>query len=226
MTQHLNLYHQRFAPPAMRVSARFAVAAVVLTLGLGMVLSQGLQLFARQTVVETDTLQASNLPLRDQLLARARMPQGNDHDSAAELYMLRVMEAGQRRIRAALEAGVAGNNEGHAGYLSALARQASPKVWITGFSVAEGGDNLALQGRMAAAHALTDYLRGLNAEPRFKGRPFAQLSLSAVNGSDGQPAYTEFSLLASPAPTPVNGQPAPVTGLPAATPNAPLQAQR
>ena len=45
---------------------------------------------------------------------------------------------------------------------------------------------------MTDAAVLTDYLRSLNAEPRFKGRPFAQLSLKAVDGAGG--VYTEFAL--------------------------------
>jgi hypothetical protein len=51
--------------------------------------------------------------------------------------------------------------------------------------------------------ALTHYLRRLNREDRFRGRPFAQLRLGAktdagANGpAQGQQAFTEFTLRAS-----------------------------
>ena len=95
-------------------------------------------------------------------------------------------------IGAALAAGLAGAHEGHADYLVALARRASASLWITGFAVSEDGTAIELEGRMTDATVLTDYLRSLNAEPRFKGRPFAQLSLKAVDGAGG--VYTEFAL--------------------------------
>lgn len=194
MAQQLNLNHPRFTPQVLRYSARHGVLAVVLALGLGMLAAQGLQWGARRTTSLAEQLQAANQPLRAELLASARQPRPEGSQAAAELYQLQVMAAGQRRIRQALEAGVAGAREGHADFLVALARQASQQVWVTAFSVEEGGQALVLEGRMSEASALTDYLRALSSEPRFRGRSFAQLSLQAVNGSDTLPAYSEFVL--------------------------------
>lgn len=204
MAQQLNLFDPRFAPRPARWSALHGALAVGCCLGLGALAAGALQWAAHDTLREAGTLEAEQAPLRQRLLEKARQaPALPTQDLDAELAQLKALEAGQRRIRAALDAGVAGARDGHADYLVALARQASAQVWITGFSVSEGGDTLVLDGRMTDASALTDYLRSLNAEPRFRGRPFAQFNLQAVTGSDGQALYTEFSLRATaPAPSP------------------------
>ncbi|OGB01743.1 MAG: hypothetical protein A3E25_04955 [Burkholderiales bacterium RIFCSPHIGHO2_12_FULL_69_20] len=191
MAQQLNLLDPRFARQTLRGSARHALWAMAGALLLGWAASQGLQWATAQAqaaAVEGDTAMA---PLRAQLMAQSASTPGS---AAAELLQLKALEAGQRRIRAALEAGVAGHREGHADYLVALARQASDRLWITGFALSEDGNAIDLEGRMTDASALTPYLRRLDAEPRFKGRPFAQLSLRAVDPPGGALPYTEFAL--------------------------------
>jgi hypothetical protein len=63
--------------------------------------------------------------------------------------------------------------------------------------VSEDGSAVDLDGRMTDTAQFTDYLRRLNAEPRFKGRPFAQLNLKATDASGAALPYTEFSLRSS-----------------------------
>jgi len=202
MAQQLNLYDRRFDPRPPRWSARQGTLAVAGCLGLGGLGAAALHWAAHAAQSEAVRIEAGHQPLRQQLLAQARsQPAQHGGDLEAELARLKDLEAGQRRIRAALDAGVAGARDGHADYLVSLARQASSQVWITGFSVSEGGETLVLEGRMTDASALTDYLRSLNAEPRLRGRPFAQFSLQSVAGADGTPLYTEFTLRAT-APTP------------------------
>ena len=194
MAQQLNLFDARFAPQALRFSARQGLLALALLLALSVAGSQGLRWAASRASVQTQTISASLAALRAQQQARpASAPVSVD----AELAQLRLRDAGQRRIGAALDAGLAGAREGHADYLLALARKASPALWITGFSVADGGQTIELEGRMIDAAVLTDYLRSLNAEPRFKGRPFAQLSLRAVDNPGTGVPYTEFALRSS-----------------------------
>ena len=189
MTQQLNLLDARFAPQSLRFSARQGMLVLVLV-GAGSALgAQALGWASRSAALEAREIQASMLPLKAQRQALAMVGAGS---VAAELTQLQAVDLGQRRIGAALAAGLAGAREGHADYLTALARQASAALWITGFAVSEDGSAIELEGRMTDANVLTDYLRSLNAEPRFKGRPFAQLSLKAVDGANG--AYTEFAL--------------------------------
>ncbi len=194
MAQQLNLFDARFAPQALRFSARHGLLALGLVLAASLAASHGLRWAEGRASAEAQTVLASLATLRAQQQARsASAPVGTE----AELAQLRTLDAGQRRIGAALDAGLAGAREGHADYLVALARKASAALWITGFSVAEDGGAIELTGRMADASVLSDYLRSLNAEPRFKGRPFAQLSLRAVDSTGAALPYTEFALRSS-----------------------------
>lgn len=193
MAQQLNLLETRFARQTLRGSARQGLGLVAGALLLAWAIGQGLHWSGGRAQQDAAAAEAAMLPLRAQLMARAASASAPD-DTAAEIQRLKALDAGQRRIRDALDAGVAGHREGHADYLVALARQASDQLWITGFSVAEDGGAIELDGRMADASALTTYLRQLNAEPRFKGRPFAQLSMKSVDSRGAALPYTEFSL--------------------------------
>ena len=72
--------------------------------------------------------------------------------------------------------------------------------------MSDNGNAIELEGRMAQTEQLTDYLRKLKHEPRFKGRSFAQLALNGVDrGSGAALPYTEFALRSRPATGPGQG---------------------
>ena len=192
MAQQLNLLDARFSPQPQRWSARQGLLGMAVVLVLCAAATQTLRWSTGQALAESRALDQQLAPLKAQRLALGAAAKLAPE---AELAQLRLLEAGHRRIAGALDAGAAGAREGHADYLEALARRASPALWITGFAVSEDGSAIELSGRMADASVLTDYLRSLNAEPRFKGRPFAQLSLKSVDKSGVALPYTEFALL-------------------------------
>ncbi len=190
--RQINLFDARLAPQQQRFSARQGLLAMAGVAVLSLASAQGLRLAAKLASDNSQATEAQIAPLKAQrqALAAAATP-----STGADLAALRTVEAGQRRIASALQAGVAGAREGHADYLAALARRASAQLWITGFSVSDDGSAIELAGRMADASVLADYLRSLNAEPRFKGRPFAQLSLKSVDNNGSALPYVEFALL-------------------------------
>ena len=200
MVQQLNLLDTRFAPQPQRYSARQGLLAMGLVLALSVAGTQALRWSSSRAQAENRELALQLTPLKAQ---RQALGAATQLAPETELAQLRVLEASHRRIAAALDAGVAGAREGHADYLEALARRASASLWITGFALAEDGGDIELTGRMADASVLTDYLRSLNAEPRFKGRPFAQLSLKSIDKLGQALPYTEFALLSRAAPHPV-----------------------
>ena len=191
MAQQLNLFDARFAPARLRFSARQGLLAMAGALLLCWGAAQGLHWAADQAQADAQMAQAGMTGLRSQVTTLA---QASGTGPAGELDRLRTLDASQRRVRAALEAGAAGVREGHADALVALARQASNQLWLTGFSVSEDGNAIVLEGRMTDTNVLADYLRRLNAEPRFKGRPFAQLELKSVDATGAAGPYTEFAL--------------------------------
>jgi hypothetical protein len=195
MAQQINLIDLRLMPRTVQFGGQHALYGVLGVLGVGTVAAVALQVLTQQTSAETKALQQRVASLQ----AAASAPAPARNSLQPELEQLRQTEAGQRRIQAALEAGIAGDREGPADYFRALARQAQANVWITGFSVADNGTALEIEGRMAETEQLPHYLRKLNHEPRFKGRPFAQLALNGVDKASGAPLpYTEFALRTRP----------------------------
>ena len=199
MAQQLNLLDARFAPQPQRYSARQGLLAMAVVLVFCAAGTQTLRWSTGRALAGSLALESQMAPLKAQ---RQTLGAAANPAPEAELAQLRQLEAGHRRIAAALDGGVAGAREGHADYLEALARRASAALWITGFAVAEDSGAIELTGRMAEASVLTDYLRSLNAEPRFKGRPFAQLSLKSVDKNGVALPYTEFALLSRAGPSP------------------------
>lgn len=198
MAQQLNLLDARFSPQPQRFSARQGLLAMALVLVFCTAGTQTLRWSTGRALADSLALDRQMAPLKAQ---RQALGAAANLAPEAELAQLRQLEAGHRRIAAALDAGAAGAREGHADYLEALARRASATLWITGFAVTEDGAAIELTGRMADASVLTDYLRSLNAEPRFKGRPFAQLSLKSVDKHGMALPYTEFALLSQATPS-------------------------
>ena len=196
MAQQINLFDARFAPQRLRFSALHGGVAMAVALVFSVGGAQALHWSADAARQDAEAAQAALVPLRAQAdVLTARSASGPD----AELARLRTMEADQRQVRAALEDGAAGAREGHAGLLMALARQASAQVWITGVAVSDDGSAIDLEGRMTDSSMLADYLRRLNDEPRFRGRPFAQLTLKSSGGNGERLPYTEFTLRSTPA---------------------------
>ena len=196
--QQLNLNDPRFTPRPVPVSARQTALAAGLLLAVLLLGATGLQLVSARASNEARRIDTELVPLRTALLKNAGQRSGPDQ----ELPDLRALEASQRRIRNALQAGIAGSIEGHAGFLAALGRQAPGGVWITGLTVSEDGNALDLEGRMIDTAQFADYLRRLNAEPRFRGRPFGQLSLKVADSAPNSGALspiTDFVLRSAPA---------------------------
>ncbi len=199
MTQQLNLFDPRFAPTRQLFSARHASLALAGLLVLSWCVAQGLHWAADRAQADAQAIQAGMAPLRAQV---GTLGAQRDAGAVAELARLQAADAIQRRVRAALDAGAAGGREGHAEVLLALARQASGQLWITGLGVSDDGAAIDLEGRMTDSSVLTDYLRRLNAEPRFNGRPFAQLTLRGVDSNGAALPFTEFALRSAPAAGP------------------------
>ena len=173
-------------------------------------LTFGLRMKSSQAVVQATAAEAELGALQARV-AVAKAPTRLHSIPAAELARLRAVKSAQERVRAALDSGQVGATQGYSPYLLALSRQMQGKLWLTDFSVAPDNRSLELSGRMTSPRELPDYLRRLNAEPLFRGREFAQLSLKAMvpgSGADGArsvenigPDYAEFVLRSAANPT-------------------------
>lgn len=195
MAQHLNLYDPARRPKAPPLNFRQGLQTAAATFALTAALAGGLHWQAGR-----EQARAAEMQARLQQDRAARAPLSSQAHSAAELAQLRALDAQQRRVRAALSGPAAAGQDGYGSYFSALARQAHPALWITGFAVSGDGAAFELNGRMVDAGVLPDYLRRLNQESLFKGRPFAALDLKTIEGREeaAQPAVTEFALRTQP----------------------------
>jgi hypothetical protein len=187
MAQQINLLDPVLQPRRDWLDAGHGLALVALILCASAALSAALQWQAGHAAALPATL--PSLPSA----AAASAP----GELLAELQRLRALDQHQQRVRAALASGAAGAPDGYTPYLKALSRQAQGSLWITGFAVAAEGDAIELEGQMLDAAVLPGYLRQLNAEERFAGRPFAQLQLRTLDESAGA-GRTEFVLRSSP----------------------------
>jgi Tfp pilus assembly protein PilN len=201
MPQQLNLYTRSLCQSRHRDTFGQMLVAQAAIATLGMLTGAVLQWGAGQARSETATL------VQQSDIARSALKQ-TDADTAnghldAQVQRLRSQETGLRRIQGLLDNGSAGRRQGYAEHLEALARQAHASVWITGLTLQGADDSIELQGRMTDPAMLTDYLRQLQAEPRFKGRSFAALSIRRSGGDTGtegtiqttpRATYSEFTL--------------------------------
>lgn len=187
MAQQINLLDPALQPQRDWLDAGHGLALLGLILCTSAALSAALQWQAGHAVALPAALPA--LPPA----AAASAP----GELLAELQRLRALEQHQQRVRAALATGAAGAPDGYTPYLKALSRQAQGSLWITGFAVAAEGDAIELEGQMLDAAVLPAYLRQLNAEARFNGRPFAQLQMRRLD-EGAHAGYTEFVLRSSP----------------------------
>lgn len=201
MPQQLNLYARSLCqsqqPNALGTLMLWQGALVAVALAAGAALhwnTRQVRDDTLQLVAQTDARRAS----LQQGAASSPAPQAQ-----AQLQRLRDREAAVQRLQGLLANGSAGRREGYADHLEALARQAHPAVWITGLTLQGSDDAIEIRGRMTDPAALPDYLRSLQAEPQFKGRPFATLQIRRA-GADQAPGMdldgTGFSALPAPAP--------------------------
>ena len=205
MAQQINLYDPALRPQrdafTAQASLLWALGAAVLAVAAAAALNMAtpnnaaLPTVAAGPAAPGDAASAPALPLSA---------------SATELQRLRDFETHQRRVQVAIQDGGLGARNGHAEYLRALARQAQPQVWLTGFSIKPETHALEIDGQTLDPSALPAYLRRLNSEERFKGRPFAHLHIRqpATEGAAGTavaatesstPTYPQFTLRSLPA---------------------------
>lgn len=197
MPQQINLLDARPQRKREALGSVTGLIAIVATLGLSAALAFTLQTFSAQKQAQAAVLEQELAALQTRV---AGVGSAAPSRQVVELARLRSVDAGQRRLRAALDSGEAGGTQGYSEFFLALSRQTQGTLWLTGFTVGADGRSIELGGRMTDPRQLPDYLRRLNSEPLFKGREFAQLSLKAVEpgeASGSSAGYAEFALRTS-----------------------------
>jgi hypothetical protein len=205
MSQQINLYNPIF------LKQKHYFSALTMVQALAIVLAGALGIYAfevRQNrtlegvLAELDRQLASQ---REQLLkfSREYSPQGASRQLADELARFEQRLQQRQDLLADLKTGVGGNARGFSVYLSALARQTTPGVWLTGVDIGARGPELVIRGRALESQLVPAYIRALNREAPLQGRAVGELKMTAHGGEGGPVApaaagaptrYIEFSL--------------------------------
>jgi len=180
VSQQLNLFNPVFLRQKKYFSSRTMVRGLAVVLVALVVLNvlQRIQLADIERQLEEATRQHEDAQRQlTKFGAEAkRLPSNVLGDEATRLEaQLKAQEA----LLEGLDSGALGNTKGFSPYLIALARQAVPGVWLTGFT-ANGSDGpLAIRGRLLRPELLPSYIRTLNREDVLRGHGFGELKLIA-----------------------------------------------
>ncbi len=208
MSQQINLYNPLFLKKEKLFSGRTMSQALgLVALGLaGIYAYSAMQAkeAARLAQQYADQVAAQRVQL-EKLTARAG---GNARSKALEAEVARLEGAVRARqaLLDTLTTGQLGNSEGISRYFAALGRQATPGVWLTGFTVGEGGNELRVNGRVLQPESVPEYLRALNRETVMRGRQVTEMKLVAREAGAAQGAaqatkaaparFVEFTIVA------------------------------
>lgn len=201
MSAQINLYHERFRKKLDLLTLTNVVAAGSATLLLVLISAALATASASSKQAQAKVAAAEFKVVKDEFdavakIIEARKPSQQliDQIASTELQLQRRGEVANQ-----LEGGVIGNTAGFANYLSGLARHVPDGLWLTGFKIDAGGNEMEIRGRMLNPVVLPEYIRRLGTEKVFHGRNFAALTMD-------RPAESQAAKLATPAtsavPTP------------------------
>lgn len=202
MAQQINL----FSPLYLRQRKYFSALTMAQALGL---IAAGCAALYGYTVFQTHSLsvlsQQADARLksgRDQLikLSAEMGPQGRSkllEDEAARLeFQLKQRDA----LLSNLRSNAGEEAASFSPYLTALARQSTQGVWLTGVSISRGAASLTLHGRALDAERVPAYIRTLNREAVIQGRQISDLALTAREEREPAGRYVEFTMSLSAPP--------------------------
>ncbi len=167
MTQQINLYDPRLRPRHELATARnLGWSALALLLLIG-----ALSIYAQQAAdgksAELAALKASVRSEQERMGALSKLVAGRKVSPAllAEQAQVRALLTGRQEVMAVLDSGQLGNTSGFSEYMFGFARQARSDLWLTGFTVSGGGDEIEIRGGVLDPAQLAGYVQHLRAEP-------------------------------------------------------------
>jgi len=183
MSAQINLYHPRFLKQRDLLTLdNVAIAAAalytVLAAAGGWAWQEAATRKEAATAVEVQ-LKAAKVQVETETKAAAvRKP------SPLVIAELESAEGLLRRrgdIARLLESGAIGSTGGFADYLRGFAHQVPEGLWLTGFTIGSGGNDMEIRGSMLDPATLPDYIRRLGTERVFQGRSFAALTMNRAD---------------------------------------------
>jgi hypothetical protein len=92
-----------------------------------------------------------------------------------------------------------GSSQGYSEYFRAFSRRKVAGVWLTGFSLNDGGNAIEIDGRALQPGLVPVYISGLKNESLFTGKSFGSMQLRTPAASSTEPTEKAASAAAKPA---------------------------
>ncbi len=182
MSQQINLYEARLRPSHALATARnLGICALAL-----LVLMTALALWTRTDADRKTEAAAVSRKLQDQeqekmgALSKVMAERKVSPALAGEMEITKSMLAARQEVMDVLDSGQLGNTSGFSAFMIGFARQSQNDLWLTGFVVTLGGEEIEIRGRLLDPARLPSYVQGLSSEPVFQGRRFAALEMRDV----------------------------------------------
>jgi hypothetical protein len=211
MSQQINLFNPAFEPQRQLFGAN-GLAAALGVLALGMAVMAGLA-YVRVAGLRSDAKAgAQRLERAQARLAQAGLelvPRKPDQSLEARLAQAEVRLTAMTKVAAIVDRGSLGNTQGYAEYLRALARQGGQGLWLTGVTIARGGNDLGVQGRALDAALVPGYIARLGSERVMRGKSIGNLVIRTAEPVKGPavadaalPPFVEFQFQSTPVAAP------------------------
>lgn len=168
--QQINLFHAQFKPKTVLLPARQIFILAVLV----MIILAVVSLYSYQKNLVLEHTIASQQQYRDQQIVN------EDLDKPlliAELVKLQQQQQEKEALLAYLTDQNFGNQHGFSSTLVTLSQQVISKVWLTGFSLLNGGQVISLQGQTTQISQIPVYIDSLAKAKQFQGKQFSALQL-------------------------------------------------
>jgi hypothetical protein len=204
MSAQINLYHPRFLKQRdLFTLGNVAIAAAALYAVLVLAGGWAWQDAAtRKQAATAAEAQLNSVKVQVEAATKAAAVRKPSLQLIAELEQAESVLRRRGEIARLLESGAVGSSGGFADYLRGFARQVPEGLWLTGFTIGAGGNDMEIRGSMLNPAALPDYIRRLGAEKALQGRSFAALTM---NRADPPPAVRPVGQGAAVPPAPTSG---------------------
>lgn len=198
MSQQVNLYHpifrkqeKKFSALTMLQAAALVLAGIVLMYGYAAWQVRSLRSQAGQTDNQVRTVTRQLEDVGRQLALRQVNPR-----HAKEIERLEGRIQAVQHIRELARRDYFFGGDGYSKYFIAFARQSVSGLWLTGFTVAGAGEQIALEGRTETPELVPRYLQKLSSEQLLAGTEFDSFQMTRPDnaGHKGLAGHVNFSV--------------------------------
>jgi Tfp pilus assembly protein PilN len=194
LSQQINLFNPIFLKLKRQFSA-LAMAQALALVTLGAVGMYAYEVRQNQTLAGVLAQADQELEARRSQITRFGREfstQGASRLLSEELASAEARLAQRRGLLDDVMTGVGGDARGYSRYLTALARQTIPGVWLTGLDIGGKSSALVIKGRALDSALVPVYMRALNRAAPLAGRRVDELRLSAKETRPPAPGAVPF----------------------------------